>query len=100
MNKLKYAVAVAFFFQQAVIFAALPPLFEDIAEIKAILDEKRLSQLLESGESIKEIQKIEKGYVIKTNQHKVFVKVIYKPNVMPGPAQFDIEFATPQHLDD
>lgn len=96
MKIYKYVIATAIFFSHAIIFAALPPLFEDIAEIKAILDDQKLGQLLESGESIREIKKVEKGYVIKTNQHKLLAKVIYKPNNRPGPAQFDIEFNPPK----
>lgn len=100
MHWCKYIIAASIFFSHAIIFSALPPLYEDIAEIKAILDDQRLSHLLESGESIKEIKKGEKGYVIKTNRHKLYAKVIYKPNSMPGPAQFDIEFKTPKPLTD
>lgn len=33
--------------------------------------------MLESGESIQEIKKVKKGYVIQTNAHKLFVKVVY-----------------------
>lgn len=98
MLKYTYIIALGIFFSQGMIFSALPPLYEDIAEIKAILEDQRLGQLLESGESIKEIKKSDQGYIIKTNHHKLYVKVIYKPNKMPGPAQFEIEFKTPKGL--
>lgn len=94
----KYIIAFALLITHAEIFAALPPLFENIAEIKAILDDQRLGDLLESGETIKEIKKVEKGYIIKTNQHKLLVRVVYKPISMPGPAKFDLEFKTPKPL--
>ena len=92
MKKNLLLALACIFFSQAIIFAALPPLFEDIAEIKAILDDKRLGQSLESGESIHEIKKLENGYSIKTNHHILFAKIIYKPRGMPRPAKFDIEF--------
>ena len=98
MNKNKSIIFLIIFFLQSTIFSALPPLFEDIAEIKAILSDERLGQLLESGESIQQINKIKKGYSIITNKHKLIAKVIYKPIDRPGPEQFDIEFNVPRSL--
>ena len=92
MYKLAYLVSLFFFLSCSMIFSALPPLFEDIAEIKAILEDNKLGQFLQSGESIQVIRKVEKGYVIKTNHHKLFAEVIYRPNTKPGPALFEIEF--------
>jgi hypothetical protein len=99
-NKLKLSVAMICFLFQTVLFSALPPLFQNIAEIKAILIDKRLGQLLESGESIEEIKKVDDGYLIITNQHKLLAKVIYKPISRPGPAQFDIDFETQKHVEE
>lgn len=100
MNIAKYVMAASIFFSHSIIFAALPPLFEDIAEIKAILEDQQLGQLLESGDSIMEIKKVEKGFLIKTNHHKLFAHVIYRPSRMPGPAQFEIEFKTARPVDE
>lgn len=99
MIKIICTLAVLILTIQLTIFASLPPLFEDIAEIQAILSDHRLNQLLESGESILEITKTKNGFLIKTNDHKLFAKVVYKPINRPGPLKFDIEFGTPQPLE-
>lgn len=98
MSKNKSIILIMICVLQSTIFAALPPLFEDIAEIKAILSDEKLGQLLEAGESIDQINKIKIGYAIITNKHKLIAKVIYKPINRPGPAQFDIKFKTPEPL--
>lgn len=92
MNMWKCILAVAIFSLQATIFSALPPLFEDIAEIKAILEDQKLGQMLESAESIKLIKKIDGGYLIFTNKHKLIVNINFTPISQPGPAQFEITF--------
>lgn len=95
MIKSIFFISCSLLFFHATIFAVLPPLFEDIAEIKAILDDRKLGEMLGSGETIHLIKKIEKGYLILTNKHKLIVRVIYKPTNRPGPAQFEIQFQTP-----
>ncbi len=72
--------------------AVLPPLYQSLAELKSIITDPRLGQVLESGELIKEISRTSDGYVIVTNHHELPVKVIFKKNAHPGPAQFTIEF--------
>ncbi|QLH35306.1 MAG: hypothetical protein HWD61_03405 [Parachlamydiaceae bacterium] len=97
MKILRYALFILTFFRPQY-FSVLPPLFENIAEIKAILDDQRLGQMLESGESIEEIKHVENGYVLKTNRHRLFVKIRFKHSEKPGPAEFDLEFKTPHLL--
>ena len=98
MIKRGVIIAGVIFLTCASIEAILPPLFEDIAEIKGILDDQRLGKLLESGESIAEIKKVKEGYLITTNHHNLLVKVSYKPIPRPGPAQFELEFQTAEPL--
>lgn len=72
--------------------AALPPFYESLVEISAILKDQRLAEKLSSGEPIVEIKKNEKGYLITTNQHELQVNIVYQKQDMPGPAKFNLEF--------
>ncbi len=93
-NTIRCLIVSFILFSPCIIFALLPPLYENIAEIKAILEDQRFGKLLQSGETIEEIIKVKDGYEINTNHHQLRAKVIYKPISRPGPAQFDIEFET------
>ena len=76
--------------------AALPPLWQNVAELKAIFNDDKLGSHLESGDAIMDIKKTENGWLIVTNHRAVPVIVKYKEATMPGPAQFDIEFGKAQ----
>ena len=73
-------------------FAALPPLWQGVNEIKAILEDQQLSNVIPSGDVILKIIKIRDGYLVVTNKRKAFVKVNYEQNQQPGPVKFKIEF--------
>ena len=72
--------------------AALPPAWQHVAEVKAILNDPQLKYLLTSGDLIQEIKKSEDGWTIITNHHELHARVVYKQQSMPGPAKFIIEF--------
>ena len=72
--------------------AVLPPLYQTANEIKAILASEDLGVYLTSGEPIMMIEKVENGYEIKTNRHKLNIEIIYQPMKHPGPAQFVLKF--------
>ncbi len=78
--------------------AALPPLYQTSAEIKAIMMDPQLGQKLESGEVITKIEKTGKGYEIFTNQHRLQVDVIHQPAERPGPIPYVLEFQDLQPL--
>lgn len=75
--------------------AALPPFYESLVELSAILKDQRLAEKLSSGEPILDIKKNEKGYLITTNQNQVQVNIVYQKQDMPGPAKFNLEFEEP-----
>lgn len=85
-----------FSFFASTLTAALPPLFQDIAELKEILNDRQLGQLLQSGETINQITRTEKGYVITTNQSSLTVEVVYAPSKRPGPVAFSLKFIKPK----
>ena len=74
-------------------FALLPPLYQNINEITAILNNKEVTDQLESGRSILKIIKTKSGYKIVANECTLEVKVVYHgtKNSMPGPAEFQIQ---------
>lgn len=72
--------------------ALLPPLYQETAELKAILSDERLGQKLSAGDVILKIEKSDQGYEITTNKHHLQVFIDYEPAQRPGPAQYKIRF--------
>lgn len=76
--------------------ALLPPLYQSSAEIKAILSDEKLSSVLQSGDLIIDIKRIDKGYLIVTNHREIEAKIVYKKMEQPGPAKFEVVFEQPK----
>lgn len=76
--------------------AALPPLYQNLTELKAVLNAPELTHLLNSGEVIVQIYKVDSGYLIMTDQHSLIAKVVFEHAIRPGPTPFHIEFSKPQ----
>lgn len=74
--------------------SALPPLYQSMAEYKALMDDPHLSKHLNSAESIKEITRENGVFTITTNLTTLKAKVIYDPMDKMGPAKFHFEFET------
>lgn len=72
--------------------ALLPPVWQDVAEIKAILNDERLNQYLDSGETLEKIEKQPTGWLFRTNKSILFVEIHPEKQSMPGPEKFTIEF--------
>jgi hypothetical protein len=72
--------------------ALLPPAWQDVAEVKAILNAPDLSNYLESGDAVESIAKTDAGWEITTNHSKVKVEIVRKPQNMPGPEKFTLKF--------
>lgn len=75
--------------------ALLPPVWQGVAEIRAIVNSKELNQYLDSGDILESITKHEEGWIIQTNRSSVFVKVKEEPQDRPGPEKFHLEFSSP-----
>lgn len=71
--------------------AALPPLAQEIKEMKALLDDPRFYSYIKNG-IIERIEKTQAGYLIITSNAAFEVKVKYAPSQRPGPAQFELIF--------
>lgn len=76
----------------------LPPLYEGIKEMQAILGSPEIGEKLQSGELITKIEKTNEGFLIETNQHQLDVKVIYQDTHKIGPATFQLKFGEPTKL--
>jgi hypothetical protein len=72
--------------------AVLPPVWQDVAELKEILNDKRLNQYLDSAELIQSIDRIEGGWKITTNRSSLIARIQPQPQSMPGPEKFSITF--------
>lgn len=73
-------------------FCALPPLWQSVREIEAILESEELGKHFEAHAPIIEISKIGNGYLIRTEKQEVVVEVRYLPGKMMGPTNFELKF--------
>ena len=82
----------------AQVFGALPPLYQGVAELKAILEDKKLGERLDSAQIIQQIMRKEGGYEIRTQDYILGIDVIPLPNVKMGPQRFELHFNDPISL--
>lgn len=76
----------------APMFALLPPVWQGVAEIRAILNDPQLNSELNSGDILESITREENGWLITTSKSKVRVQVIPQPQNMPGPEKFKLKY--------
>jgi hypothetical protein len=74
--------------------AVLPPVWQGVTEIKAILNSQALDQYLDSGDILESIARHEDGWLITTSRSQVYVKVAPEPQNRPGPQRFHLEFSS------
>ena len=75
--------------------AALSPFFQSTRELQTLLHDPRLYESLGNESRIMQIQKIEDGYRIYTQNKSVDVFVIYQSNgstKQVGPIPFELQF--------
>ncbi|MGM0439619.1 MAG: hypothetical protein ACQEP8_00710 [Chlamydiota bacterium] len=93
MKKMFLAIAATALIGGQSLFAVLPPLYQGIDEVKAILDSSQIENYIGSHEVLENIINTKGGYLIVTSHSNIFVEVIYKDmGEMAGPSQFDLEF--------
>jgi hypothetical protein len=92
----KYVILTLMAFTPA--FSALAPLHQSIAEIEAILTNPELTNHLSSGNQIREITKIDDGYLLITNENVLKVKFTYDKKGRIGPKKFTIKFIAPMKI--
>jgi hypothetical protein len=79
-------------------FGALPPFAQSVKELKALVSDPRLQELLGSGEEIREIVKTDSGYAVMTRTRFLKVDVEVKSLGHPGPVPFELHFFQPVDL--
>ncbi len=77
------------------LFAVLAPLHESIVEIETLLKDQRFAKSFKPSESIHEIMKTEKGYLVVTDNYQMEVDLTYLPSSRPGPQKFELNFRSP-----
>lgn len=98
MKRLMITFVTSLFCMSA-LSAALPPLYQDLREIQAILEDPRLTKALTDDQAIVSISRISdnatNGYDIMTNKCSLHVDVVYVPTKLMGPAKFELNFQEP-----
>jgi len=89
---MKYVAA--FLLMSSTSYAVLPPAWQGIKELQTILQDKTLSQHLDSGDYIEGINRTENGWAITTNHSLVEIEVKPQPQDMPGPEKFELKFSS------
>lgn len=75
----------------------LSPLSQSVVEIKAIVEDKRLSDIFGESEEIESIRRMPRGYIVMGIRHQVKVMVDYKKQSQPGPKPFELRFLIPEN---
>ncbi|OGN63792.1 MAG: hypothetical protein A3E80_06725 [Chlamydiae bacterium RIFCSPHIGHO2_12_FULL_49_9] len=88
-------IKIALFCFVAPLCAVLPPFYESVREIQALLSDSRLHERLGSAETIEGIARTEMGYLIETGNYRLEVEMEYLPAGRPGPAKFRFDFHEP-----
>lgn len=78
--------------------AALPPLYQSLAEFKSIINNPDIEEILVSGELITKIERDDHGYLITTNKHTLQAFIEFQPASKPGPQVFKVRFGEPKSL--
>jgi hypothetical protein len=94
MKKILFALTVFLSFN-GIAFSSLPPLWQNVAEINAMINDKELANHLTSGDVIQDIKKTDDGWIIVTNHNHLPVHIVYATMSQPGPARFNVVFDTP-----
>ncbi len=81
-------------------FGALPPLAQSTRELQALLSDGRFYESLGSAETVKNIIRTEKGYLVITQNYFLPVEVKYGggDQKIIGPIHFELEFKRPINL--
>ncbi len=90
MKKIIYTISAVLFLSTS--FAVLPPLYQGLREIDAIISDDQIRDYFSSGETILEISKNENGYALISNKQKVQVDIEYLHTEVMGPSKFKLHF--------
>ena len=80
-------------------FSALSPTMQSAAEIRRIFESNEVAEIFGGPDFIISCEKIENGYLLKTEDSQMFVKIAYEPARRIGPQQFHLEFDSAKKID-
>lgn len=92
MKKLFASAVLLVCFMGQTAHAALPPLWQSVREMEAILSSDQLGAHFVSGELLEDIVKVGNAYLVRGSQSAVFVEVINVPQEMAGPVKFKLKW--------
>lgn len=95
MKKICFGLSAFLVLIQVHVQAILPPLYHTLSEFKALINDKQLTDKLQSGEAILSITLSESSFRVQTNQHNMIVDIVYEQTDRIGPAQFHLVFHEP-----
>jgi len=81
-----------FLFSCMSLSALLPPLWEDVDQLKTLLNDKQFGEFFSSGDAIVNIKKQDGGWLIETNHRTIFVEIIPEEQNFPGKAHYSLKF--------
>lgn len=82
-------------FQISSAWSVLPPLYTTLDQFKAVVNDEQLPKKLDSGEAILAIVRIQDGFKIVTNKHRLIVDVVPEKTDKIGPMKFHLVFHDP-----
>ena len=88
-------IAISSLLLAAPLCAVLPPFYESVREIQALVSDSRMHERLGSAETIENIARTETGYFVETRNYRMEVDMEYLPAGRPGPAKFRFDFHEP-----
>lgn len=71
--------------------AALPPLYQGVAELNALIHDSRMKEIPD-GDAIESITKTKDGWEVTTNHSLLQVDIENVPQQRPGPTHFRLKF--------
>lgn len=74
--------------------AALPPFYQSVNEIKALLELPEVGETIGSHRRVEEIKRTSAGYLLTAGECQLEVKITYLPIPVPGPAKFKFNIGT------
>ncbi len=93
MRKLMAVMSVACVLSPlALAWSALPPLYQNIREYKALIENPQLGQLMHSGEQITSIERTQMGFIVTGTQTQLEVEIVYSSEQSIGPVKFSLVF--------
>lgn len=80
------------FLVTASIEGLLPPAWQNVAELKEILNSEELPNYLQSADVIESITRTDGGWLIQTNHGNIRVDVVSERTPYIGPRKFSLQF--------